>query len=251
MSEPCNSENLFVERWYQLLRENGRLAAVLPDSVFDTSENKYIRLFLFKYFKIKAVVSLPQLTFEPYTSTKTSVLFAQKKTKKEVQAWNDAWKDASQEWQLLRTRVSNLIAVHHGKKQKSNLPSIRGLTEEQELRIIRRILKPCITIKDNGLSVSELIDKYQYELEILCAIDKDVKDIFGHVNTWWVFGEVAAKLNNDVFVAEAESVGYKRSKRGEKETDNDLYRRDASGHIIIDDGTCSAILDYMRNIPWE
>ena len=47
--EKKNSENLFVERWYQLLRENGRLAAVLPESVFDTTENKYIRLFLFKY----------------------------------------------------------------------------------------------------------------------------------------------------------------------------------------------------------
>lgn len=57
--EKKNSENLFVERWYQLLRENGRLAAVLPESVFDTTENKYIRLFLYKYFKIKAVVSLP------------------------------------------------------------------------------------------------------------------------------------------------------------------------------------------------
>lgn len=79
--EKKNSENLFVERWYQLLRENGRLAAVLPESVFDTTENKYIRLFLFKYFKIKAIVSLPQLAFEPYTSTKTSILFAQKKQK--------------------------------------------------------------------------------------------------------------------------------------------------------------------------
>ena len=56
-----NSENLFIERWYQLLRENGRLAAVLPESVFDTTENKYIRLFIYKYFKVKAVISLPQL----------------------------------------------------------------------------------------------------------------------------------------------------------------------------------------------
>lgn len=76
-----NSENLFIERYYQLLKEGGRLGVVLPESVFDTTENKYIRLFLFKYFNIKAIVSLPQLTFEPYTSTKTSLLFAQKKTK--------------------------------------------------------------------------------------------------------------------------------------------------------------------------
>jgi type I restriction enzyme M protein len=64
-----NSENLFIERYYQLLKEGGRLGVVLPESVFDTTENKYIRLFLFKYFHIKAVVSLPQITFEPFTST--------------------------------------------------------------------------------------------------------------------------------------------------------------------------------------
>ncbi|MBD3245162.1 MAG: N-6 DNA methylase [Candidatus Moranbacteria bacterium] len=41
-----NSENLFIDRYYQLLRENGRLGVVLPESVFDTTENKYIRLFI-------------------------------------------------------------------------------------------------------------------------------------------------------------------------------------------------------------
>ena len=71
---------------------------VLPESVFDTTENKYIRLFLFKYFNIKAVVSLPQITFEPFTSTKTSLLFAQKKTKAQVEKWNELWDKYGKEW---------------------------------------------------------------------------------------------------------------------------------------------------------
>ena len=91
LATKTNSENLFIERYYQLLKEGGRLGVVLPESVFDTTENKYIRLFLFKYFNVKAIVSLPQVTFEPYTSTKTSLLFAQKKTKKQVEQWNDLW----------------------------------------------------------------------------------------------------------------------------------------------------------------
>lgn len=106
-----NSENLFIERWYQLLRENGRLAAVLPESIFDTTENKYIRLFLYKYFKIKAVISIPQLAFEPYTSTKTSLLFAQKKTASEVDEWNRSWDKASKEYSKLRTQIINLKTV--------------------------------------------------------------------------------------------------------------------------------------------
>ena len=83
-SDKRNSENLFIERYYQLLKPRGRMGIVLPESVFDTAENKYIRLFLFRYFNIKAIVSLPQLTFAPFTSTKTSILFAQKKLMKNL-----------------------------------------------------------------------------------------------------------------------------------------------------------------------
>lgn len=96
-SDKKNSENLFIERYYQLLREKGRLGVVLPESVFDTAENKYIRLFVYKYFNVKAIVSLPQVTFEPYTSTKTSLLFAQKKKASEIATWNALWKKYSEE----------------------------------------------------------------------------------------------------------------------------------------------------------
>jgi len=229
-----NSENLFIERWYQLLRENGRLAAVLPESVFDTTENKYIRLFLFKYFKIKAIVSLPQLTFEPYTSTKTSLLFAQKKTSVEVEAWNQAWAEVSKEYSKLKTRTENLIAVHDGLKEKEKLPSIKDITTEEERAILVRMLKSHITEKDSASTVSDLIDKYRSELADLCSIDKDHVDSFGYVNTWWVFGEVAQTFNYNIFMAEVDHIGYKRTKRGEKEMPNELFELEyAPQHLDV------------------
>jgi type I restriction enzyme M protein len=250
-----NSENLFIERWYQLLRENGRLAAVLPESVFDTTENKYIRLFLYKYFKIKAVVSLPQLTFQPYTPTKTSILFAQKKTRAELERWNSAWAEASRSYSALKTRVEHIITVFDGKKAGAGPPSAKGLTPEAETEQIRSMLKNHLTARDDGLDAHALIRKYREELEDLCSIDKDTKDIFGSVNTWWVFGEVAAKLSYPVFMAEADNIGYKRSTRGEKETPNELYRsgRDAKGGetVLVDDGVKDAIADYLRDVRWD
>ena len=134
-----NSENLFLERYYHLLREGGRMGIVLPESVFDTTENKYIRLFLYKYFVIKGVVSLPSTTFAPYTPTKTSILFAQKKTKAEVKRWGELWNKASNDYGLLRTRCQNICAVVDGIKSKSKLPSIKDMTEnaEKEIRIFR------------------------------------------------------------------------------------------------------------------
>ena len=250
-----NSENLFVERWYQLLRENGRLAAILPESVFDTTENKYIRLFLYKYFKIKAVVSLPQLAFEPYTSTKTSILFAQKKTKDEVDNWNRIWDSVSREWQSLKTRVVNLVSVHDGIKQKSKLPSIKDLTVEEETSLVRQMLKSYITVRDDNLSANELIDKYRLEIESLCTVDNDTKEYFGRVNTWWVFEEVSKLLDYEIFMAEADNIGYKRYKKNKTVTDkpmpNELFRVSNNEEIIIDDGNDSTILDYMRKINWE
>ena len=79
-----SSECLFIERFYQLLKPGGRIAVVLPNSIFDGEQTKYIREFLIDKFDIKAIISLPAETFAPYTQTKTSILFAQKKSNESV-----------------------------------------------------------------------------------------------------------------------------------------------------------------------
>ncbi len=223
-----NSENLFIERYYQLLREGGRLGVVLPESVFDTTENKYIRLFLFKYFNIKAVISLPQLTFEPYTSTKTSLLLAQKKTAEDIRQWNELWDNYGREWSLLKTRVSNYFSYYVEGKSINNrwakdvVKDIKEDNYESILRTIRRFLKDYYTQEDDELNIKELLVKYQDEINVLSKYERET-DIFGFYNAWWVFSEVSKELNYNIFMAEAENVGYKRSKRGELPMPNDLF----------------------------
>lgn len=247
-----NSENLFIERYYQLLREKGRMAIVLPESVFDTTENKYIRLFIYKYFNVKAVISLPQITFAPYTNTKTSILFAQKKTKEQIEIWNEVWNKYSKEYSNLKTRVENLIDVYKGVKNKDKLPSIKNLSTEEERQILNRFLKNYLEAEDKFLDNGNLIEKYTDELNELCKYDTDTKEEFGFVNTWWVFGEVSNELNYNIFMAETDMIGYKRTIRSEKITPNDLYRTDKNGKIIVDDEKEETIVDYMRkNIKWE
>lgn len=246
-----NSENLFIERWYQLLKPNGRFGAVLPESVFDTSENKYIRLFIYKYFNVKAVVSIPQLVFQPYTSTKTSLLFAQKKTKAEVEKWDKLWNKYGGEWNNLKTRCENLAAVYTEGKDRSKLPSVKGLREAEEKDILWRMLKDYLQEDDKSLHPKDLIKKYNTELKELCGHDGDTKDVFGFVNTWWVFGEVAKELSYKIFMAEVENVGYKRTKRGEKPMPNELYRVNEKGEVLVDDGILETAFDYMRMIQWD
>lgn len=97
-----NSEILFLERYYQLLRPNGRMGIVLPESIFDTADNLPIRLFLYRHFEILAIISLPYLAFHPFTATKTCLLFARKKTRDELENFNVRWKEAAREYRKLR-----------------------------------------------------------------------------------------------------------------------------------------------------
>ncbi|TAG06705.1 MAG: restriction endonuclease subunit M [Cytophagia bacterium] len=245
-----NSENLFIERYYQLLKEGGRLGVVLPESVFDTTENKYIRMFIFKYFDVKAVVSLPQITFEPFTSTKTSLLFAQKKTKKQVEQWNIIWDKYGNEWSLLKTRITDYIKyfVNNEKLNKKWAKDVVTDIEQNNidniLQNIYRFLKDYLTQEYKTLTITEILTKYADEIENISKYDKDTH-VFGFYNAWWVFGEVTKELDLDIFMAEAENVGYKKTKRGENPMPNDLYDLE---HAPTKLNTNEILEEYKTNI---
>lgn len=69
---------LFIERCLQLLKIGGRMGIVLPDGLLGNISDGYIRKFLLEKTKILGVVDCPSETFQPSTSTKTSVLFLEK-----------------------------------------------------------------------------------------------------------------------------------------------------------------------------
>lgn len=69
---------LFIERNLDFLRPGGRMAIVLPQGVFNNTNQEYIRRYIMKRARLLAVVGLHGNTFKPHTGTKTSVLFLQK-----------------------------------------------------------------------------------------------------------------------------------------------------------------------------
>jgi len=223
-----NSENLFVERWYQILKEGGRLGVVLPESVFDTSENMYIRLFLYKYFKIKAIISLPYLAFQPFTSTKTSLLFAQKRTRDEVEQYEQKWREYGNEYQRLKRNVT--------KYQKGEI----GIEVEAK-QVLEKYLKHYLEDADRNLKPKEILGKYYDEIT---EINKN--------HDWWIFGEVSKYFDYQILMAEAEEIGYKRTKRGERKRLNELFQQDEHNNIIIDTKDLKTILDHIKQkVRWE
>ena len=77
-------QTLFIERSIQLLKNNGRMAIVLPDGIYGNDNLSYIRQFLLNNGRLLAVIDVPIETFMPNTSTKTSILIFQKMPTEEI-----------------------------------------------------------------------------------------------------------------------------------------------------------------------
>jgi len=73
------SECFFVERWFQLLNPEGRIGAVLPFSLFDSPDYLQARLLFLCYFRIIAMVGLPEHAFAPHAQQRTVLVFAKRR----------------------------------------------------------------------------------------------------------------------------------------------------------------------------
>lgn len=92
---PIKEEFLFIERCINLLKERGKLAIVLPESVFNNPSNKWIREFVEDRAFIKAVISIPRETFlSSGADVKCSLLFIQKFREDEKFKWDKILKNA-------------------------------------------------------------------------------------------------------------------------------------------------------------
>lgn len=85
-----STEVLFIEQDWNFLREGGYLAIVIPDGILTNSSLQYVRDNIEEWFRIIAVVSLPQDAFKANgAGVKSSVLFLKKWTKEENQQIKD------------------------------------------------------------------------------------------------------------------------------------------------------------------
>jgi len=69
---------LFIEKCLQLLKDDGRMAMLLPEGTFGNPSDRYIWNYLLQHTKIEAIISTPTETFQPNTHFKTSILILKK-----------------------------------------------------------------------------------------------------------------------------------------------------------------------------
>lgn len=73
---------LFIERCIELLKPNGRMSIILPDNIFGSKETEALRKWINDKCRIIGVIGIPRNSFMPHTAIKTSILFLQKREKK-------------------------------------------------------------------------------------------------------------------------------------------------------------------------
>ena len=89
-----STEVLFIEQDYKFLKEGGYLAIVLPDGILTNSSMQYVRTQIEDWFRIVAVVSMPQTAFAANgAGVKSSVLFLRKWSKEQTDKLVKAKKD--------------------------------------------------------------------------------------------------------------------------------------------------------------
>lgn len=149
------SEVLFIERWFQLLREGGVFCCILPENIMDTNTTLSSRQFLFKYFHLVSVVSLPYDAFKPFTSVKTCIVLARKKHYSEITEWERHFDSAFQELDNYDAAFAKTLSELNGNdtifmaepqsigyKRRKNLPDLKKdneLYQEDENGDVLRI----------------------------------------------------------------------------------------------------------------
>ncbi|WP_439513917.1 HsdM family class I SAM-dependent methyltransferase, partial [Sphingopyxis sp.] len=222
LSDAVPSERLFLERCFQLLKPGGRLAIVLPQSVFNSKDMSGVRLFIYRFFDVKAVVAMPRNIFID-TPTLTSLLFAQKKTAESIARWDAAWTTAKSSCEA-RVKAAGQVL----RKANANVKSASQIATE-----FRAAISPVASSRDWILKGGKTPTVFRIDNTWASESGAQAADYyrdmlksaaFQSLQERYIFSQVAGALDYDFLGFEVSDVGYKLSKRKERAKPNELAK---------------------------
>ena len=203
--ENQNTEILFLEQDYKFLCSGGFLAIVIPDGILTNSSLQYVRNQLEDWFRIIAVVSMPQTAFSANgAGVKSSVLFLRK--------WSEGF---SVRFQAQKKEIQKrLLKESKYLEQCHELEKEKKEAQKQKIEELKeRLLLSATNIKKlNEYKEwnSKLSDAYS---ERLNKIKEDLRDKFQQ--------EKQKELwDYPIFMAIADEIGYDAT--GKKTAVNEL-----------------------------
>ncbi len=114
-----STEVLFIEQDKNFLKEGGYLAIVIPDGILTNSSLQYVRDSIEEWFRIVAVVSMPQDAFKANgAGVKSSVLFLKKWTKEQSQKILDTKLKLQEQ---IKSAANYKATVEYWEKEKKDI----------------------------------------------------------------------------------------------------------------------------------
>ena len=114
--ENQSTEVLFIEQDYKFLKSGGFLAIVIPDGILTNSSLQYLRNLIEDWFRIVAVVSMPQTAFSANgAGVKSSVMFLQKWPQKHTEILQGQKREIEER---LRTQYRYIETYQQWEKEK-------------------------------------------------------------------------------------------------------------------------------------
>lgn len=199
------SEVLFLEQDYKFLKDGGMLAIVLPDGILTNSSMQYVRTLLEDWFRIVAVVSMPQTAFSANgAGVKSSVLFLKKWGKAQTEKLISQKKNIEQ--RLLSN--ANYIATRElwdkeiKQKQKDKIAAMKSSTLTTATQI-----KQSETYK-------------QWNTDLLAEYAAKVDELKSKLTDDYRQSKQQELPDYPIFMAIAEEIGYDAT--GKKTINNEL-----------------------------
>ena len=200
-----STEVLFIEQDYKFLKEGGYLAIVLPDGILTNSSMQYVRTQIEDWFRIVAVVSMPQTAFAANgAGVKSSVLFLRKWKKEETDKLVQTKKNI--EYTLLND--SNYLALRtqwdKEIKQKQKLKA-------EEIKGKRRI----------SATAAKQTDEYKsWNASMLEEYAAKIDELKTNLTELYLQAKQNKLPDYPIFMAIAEEIGYDAT--GKKTATNEL-----------------------------
>jgi type I restriction enzyme M protein len=200
-----STEVLFIEQDYKFLKEGGYLAIVLPDGILTNSSMQYVRTQIEDWFRIVAVVSMPQTAFAANgAGVKSSVLFLRKWSKEQTDKLVKVKKDI--EARLLKD--SNYI--------------LQRQTWEAEIKQKQKVKADEIKGKQRiSATAAKQTDEYKtWNADMLAEYANKIDELKSQLSENYLQSKQNELPDYPIFMAIAEEIGYDAT--GKKTGNNEL-----------------------------
>ena len=188
-----NTEVLFIEQDYNFLKEGGFLAIVIPDGILTNSTMQYVRDRIEEWYRIVAVVSMPQTAFTATgAGVKSSVLFLRK--------WS------AEQTEKIRSKK---LSIQDRLKEEADYLKKVADWESEKKQIIKNHTGFVYTGEETDKKKIEKTSEFaEWKKEISENYAQKIKDLQEELEEKYLAAKQTELDDYDIFMAIAENIGY-------------------------------------------